>query len=382
MLDLTSTSLLALTISGAILSVAALVALSLRSVPHGVVKKGVHALSTVAAACVGQLFAILSVALIVNNSYGFYTSWTDVVGNIPPTATISAAGLVPSSQGTASVFYLRNLDHATNDHVIVWLPPQYRNPAYAHYRFPLVTFLPGDPGSPLVTFQQFEFAAAANRAIESGQVPPFVGLFPTMTIQPGHDTECTDIPRGPRALNWLADTVPQYVQRHFRVMPPGAAWTAMGFSTGGFCAAKLVLRYPRLFGSAVAFGAYYTPIVTAPLARFFTKDPAAMNANSPLWLYRRNGLGVDRLLVVSSRQDASSWPESRAMLAAANGDAAVSGLVFPQGGHNFGDYRAYLGAALAWSAQTWGVARPHLPLSGPHPLNALTQLLPHQVPTT
>lgn len=356
MFALTSVSLLVFSIAAAALSIVLVVALSLRPVPQGTRQKVLHTLPFVAAVAVAQAFAIFSTALWVNNTYAFYTSWDDLAGNVTAVATINVTGVVPPVQGSARVFHLGNKDGARDNQVIVWLPPQYDRPAYAHYRFPVVMFMPGQPGAPLETFIRFHFADIANREITLGHVAPFVAVFPSMTIQPPHDTQCTDMPGGPHALRWLAHTVPNFISKHLRVSPQGTNWSAMGWSTGGYCAAKLVLTYRKLFGSAVGFGAYYAPLAGGATQHLFSSNPVVRRENSPLWLYQKYGLGNDRLLVIAGRQDKWSWSDSEGILSASNGDPAVARLIFPQGGHNYHDYRIYLPAALQWAASGWSLS--------------------------
>lgn len=102
--------------------------------------------------------------------------------------------------------------------------------------------LPGQPGTPEGDFSQFQFAQQATQAIRSGAVKPFVGVFPPLMIAPPRDTECTDVPHGPQAETWLAKDVRTAVLRDVRITPDGKQWSAAGWSTGGFCAAKLLLR--------------------------------------------------------------------------------------------------------------------------------------------
>ena len=57
--------------------------------------------------------------------------------------------------------------------------------------------------------------------------------------------------------------------------------------------------------------------------------------------------------MLAGRQDSETWPETRAMLRVAGTDPAVFHLVFPRGGHNYGNYRAHLADVLSWIASAW-----------------------------
>jgi enterochelin esterase-like enzyme len=309
-------------------------------------------LAAVVLGLLGQAFAVGTTALVVNDDYGFYTSWADLTGAGPSQVAISTNGLAGPGQGTLQVSTVHAHAGGLNDRVVVWLPPGYdAHPARA---YPVVMFLPGQPSSPQGTFRHFQFARIASGLVRSHRVPPFVAVFPTLMIAPPRDTECTNIPGGVQAESWLNTDVPAYLAQHYPVRPVGPDWSLIGWSTGGFCAAKLVTAHPGRFGSASTFGGYFTPIQDRTTGNLFDGRAQRYDHNSPLWLYGRNGgLGTSRLLIVAGRQDSETWPESRRMLQLTAGDPAVSHLVFPTGGHNFKNYRSYLGQALVWAARSW-----------------------------
>ena len=83
--------------------------------------------------------------------------------------------------------------------------------------------------------------------------------------------------------------------------------------------------------------------------QLFGGDRAVKQRNSPLWLYKQSGLRGLRMLLISGKQDRGSWPSTSKMLAATKGDKGVSYVDFPEGGHNFHNYQAYLEPALVWA---------------------------------
>ncbi|QWZ09961.1 esterase family protein [Nocardioides panacis] len=181
----------------------------------------------------GQFFAMAALALKVNDDYLFYTSWADLTGHVSQKSPIETGGLVRHGQGHLRVMTVPSHDTGSQHQVLVWLPPQYDLAAYRNQRFPVVTFLTGQPSTPQTAFARFKFASTAMRLIDTHRTQPFVGVFPTLMISPPRDTECTNVPGGPRAETWLANEVPRFIQQHFRVAGPGPAWTTMGWSTGG-----------------------------------------------------------------------------------------------------------------------------------------------------
>lgn len=316
-------------------------------------RRGLPVLVLVLAA---QACAVGAVAADVNDQYSFYTSWGDLTGQRTRQVAIQTGGLVGSGQGHLVVRTVRSRDTGPDDRVLVWLPPQYGRPAYRHHRFPVVMFLGGQPSTPQVVFRHFAMGAVATRMIDHHHIPPFIAVFPTLMVSPPRDTECTDIPHGVKAERWLAHAVPRYVRRHFRALPPGRSWSAAGWSTGGFCAAKLLLDRPRAFSGAAAFGAYFTPLVDHTTGPLFGDDAALRHYNSPQWMYQhRGGTHGDRLLVIAGKQDAETWPQTRAFLKVSSGDPHVAGITFPYGGHNYRNYVTYLPATLHYLSEVWGV---------------------------
>jgi enterochelin esterase-like enzyme len=361
MLGLTSPGLQALTAIAAVLAIAAVAVLVTRRADTTrtplLRRLGTRTAPVVALAVAAQALAVTTVGLAVNNSYGFYTSWSDLFGRTSGGATIRTGGLVAAGQGKVQVLTVHARVGGPNDRVLVWTPPQYDSPAYRAKPLPVVLFLPGQPNSPDGAFRHFDFGAIATRAIASGKVPPFVAVFPTLMIAPPRDTECTDVPGGPQAETWLERDVPAFVTSHFRVQPTGAGWSMMGWSTGGFCAAKLLLTHPEWYSSAASFGGYYQPLQDPTTGNLFQGRRALEDHNSPMWLYQHlqthGGLRSSRLLLVAGRQDSETWPQTKAMLDLAGSDPAVAHLVFPRGGHNYRNYRQYLADVLAWSASAW-----------------------------
>lgn len=212
-------------------------------------------------------------------------------------------------------------------------------------------FLPGQPGSPARVFQEYDFGSVASRAIAAGRVKPFVAVFPPLMTDPPRDTECTNVSHGPQALTWLTKDVPNALIAHFRVASPGSGWSVMGWSTGGFCAAKVLLAQPNEFHAAVSFGGYFDAITDSTTGDLFHGNAAQRQQNSPRFLYREHGLRGGRLLVIAGQQDREAWASTTPLLAETGSDPGVSHVAFAQGGHNFRIYRTYLVPALQWLDQ-------------------------------
>jgi enterochelin esterase-like enzyme len=305
------------------------------------------ALRPLAAVLACQLLAISALFLWVNNEYGFYTSWSDLTGRRTEQATIHSNGLARPGDGHLEVLTVDQRSPAGRARrILVWLPPQYQQPEFRTTRFPVMMVLPGQPSTPEVMFRHFDFGQVASTEINAGHIQPFIAVFPPLMTNPPRDTECTNIPNGPQAYTWLSSKVPGAVRQQLRVQP--GPWSLVGWSTGAFCAAKLLLTQPKDFQAVASFGGYFTPIIDHTTGDLFHGSAAVRRRNSPLGLYQQHGLRGRKLLLVCGRQDKESWPANQQMLAATRGDHGVSFLDFPTGGHNYRNYRHYLPTALQW----------------------------------
>lgn len=311
------------------------------------------AAAAIAVCLLAQFAGVFVVFLAINQSYQFYSSFGDLLGETVPATDIHTD--LPGDQAGGRVRLITVDGHAsrTTAQVLVWTPPQYDEPAYRHHRFPVMEFLPGQPGQPGSAFEAFHLASDADRLIASHQIAPFVIVVPPLMIRPPTDTECTDVPDGgPRALTWLSHDVVAGVRQQLRVQAPGPHWSVMGWSTGGFCAAKLVLQSHPAFSAAVSFGAYFQPITDGAYPHLLGVTPAQIRqnrrANSPQDLLVHFGLRGRHLLAVSGRQDGESWPSTARFLQVARYERGLSYIAFAKGGHNLHDYPSYTARAMLW----------------------------------
>lgn len=348
-MNLTGTPLLVLVVALVILSPIAVVARWRQTARRGRPNGAGAGIGRLLALLGCQLTAVLLTFLVANNSYGFYTSWTDLTGlgtDKPP--GVSTAGLVHKGDGRIEKLTVRGGPSGASADVLLWFPPEYDDPRYADEAFPVLVVLPGQPSQVQTMFKHFDFGDVAAREIAAGRIRPFVAVFPPLMIDPPRDTECTDVDGGPQALTWLREDVPRAVLKSQRVTSDAGQWSVMGWSTGGFCAAKLVLADQDRFTAAASLGGYYEPLTDDTTGKLF-RTKAERNANSPLHLYSRRGLAAGHsLLLVSGRQDAESWPMTEKMITATDGDAQVYTDVFAEGGHNYRNYSDLLPGVLGW----------------------------------
>jgi pimeloyl-ACP methyl ester carboxylesterase len=310
-----------------------------------------------------QAVAVLAVFAAVNRAYLFYDSWDELLGHERgggQVAVADAGQLVPvdGSQGRISILTVHGKVSGATEQVLIWFPPQYADPAESKTRFPVLMALPGQPGTPAGIFKTLNLASTAMQAIKSGQAKPFVAVIPPLSVAQPRDTECTDIPRGPQADSWLATDVKEAVIKHFRVTP--AHWSTIGWSTGAFCASKMLLRHPTSFVAAVSIGGYFNAEEDHSTGNLFNHSRVLRNQNSPLWLIRHTLSYPVHLLIITSKGDRESWngvhyADAQKAIAAAKGIPGVSTIVLPRGGHNFSTYAPTVGPALAWLGKNAGL---------------------------
>jgi enterochelin esterase-like enzyme len=298
-----------------------------------------------------QLTAISVVATWINTSYGLYASWDDLFGTNKNTNTVAMPG-PPASRAKFSRnnnglldTYFHGAHSKLSGEVIVWTPPQYDEPQYRNTRFPVLMLLHGVPGSPQSWLEHGGMPGDFEQLVDAGKSHPFILAMPV--VNPGGiDTDCSDL-SDRKTATWLAADVPDLIRSKFRTLPNPKGWGLMGFSTGGFCSAKLPLQYPNVFGAGAALD-------PDPL----TGDPSVLpnvgirEANSPTELVRHSSADVG-IFLATSTQDRFSKPFylQEFQIAAEDSDVRVKVEVLQAGGHNYGTWTSEYPSAISWLSQ-------------------------------
>lgn len=347
-----------------------------------------------------QTTVLLLVGLMVNNHYSLYASWNDLLGNdgggpvavhqatrpvtdlnqsggnpgdqqqpplgfggpgssahLPPNApNVPKPTFVPGGHGTQVAAFRGPLSGVggTGGDVAVWLPPQYRDPAYANTRFPVVMLFPGYPGSPAGWFSVLGGGQVLGQMLTQQKATPFV-LVAVNVNQNGQNLNCTNIPGGTQMATYIAEDVRTMIEANFRVSDHRTGWGLMGFSDGGLCAGKLLVQYPQYFRSAAQLAGDSTPdghqVVHA--------GADVVDQNSTLWLLTHHRPGPDTpisLLAAVSDQDTDSLPVAFQLQAAAPDIVSVS--EHKHGAHNPEVWRSWLPEMYTWLSQHLDSAQP------------------------
>jgi enterochelin esterase-like enzyme len=310
-----------------------------------------------------QLAAVSLVAVLVNDNFGFYTSWREVVGL--EQHTVSSPPTQPGADDSAlrprTVRAMRTGHGAVLSveipgpvsgvgprPALVYLPPQYGAPGYVRRRFPVVELIAGSGGHPDTWLSHLDITTVLDAGLRAGTTTPMIVVMPTVTVDPPRDTECVNVVNGPRVDTYLTTDVRTAVAHDFRAATDPGSWALLGYSTGGYCASNLALRHPRDFAAAVSLSGYDQPYRDATTGELFGHDPNTRNANSPIWRVQHLPAPNLRLLLMTTRDDPSTNHDAQAMARATRPPLQTAVLTLRHGGHNFSVWRAEEPTAFAW----------------------------------
>jgi enterochelin esterase-like enzyme len=250
----------------------------------------------------------------------------------------------------------------------VYLPPQYFQPAYAHVRFPVVLALTGYPNDTWSIVRWLDLPSIAANLVSRGRIGPAVYVMINVSVALPRDTECTNVPEGPQAETFLAQDVPQAVEQTFRVQAGRTGWSVLGYSTGGYCAAKLAMMDPYQFSSAVSLAGYYTALEDGTTGNLYGGSTPFREENNLDWRLLHLPAPPVSVLVTSSLVGEHDLAGTLAFLHLIRAPMRGYSLLVKQGGHNYGTWVRQLPQSLEWLNQRLARAVPPAqPAPGPSP---------------
>ena len=260
----------------------------------------------VLAACLAFIPAVLFGVAAVNKYYDYYQNWSAAIADFTTTGApaaipgthLGAASGISKVVGNYVYTKLAQQDGVTlrltvhgklsniTRTVYVFLPPQYFQPAYKNYRFPAIELLHGFPGAPQDWITVLDVTTTLDSLISRGVAKPAVLVMPDANGARGVSLQCLNQLHGPQDATFIAQDVPDYIARKFRVWAPGRTWGIAGYSEGGFCAANLGLQYGSRFGLSGVLSGYFVPMknqLSHPprLVNPFGSDKLLRLANTP-----------------------------------------------------------------------------------------------------
>jgi enterochelin esterase-like enzyme len=335
-----------------------------------------HMAFRVLAACLAFVPAMAFGVLAVNKYYGYYQTWGSVAADfthqdasaasqMPRVEFAARSGTLDGSRAHLTLAeqqgYLMRLmlagqrSHITRA-VYVYLPPQYFQPAYQAYRFPVIELIHGQPGEPQDWVSVVGVTRDLGHLLADKHARPAVLVMPDANGGDQVSLQCLNQVGGPQDLTYLAVDLPGQLARTLRVQRPGPGWGVAGYSEGGYCAANMALRFPRGYGAAGVLSGYFAPFdnrlsATGPPVSPFGGSNRLREQNTPL----------DELQALSA---ATAVPRFWLGAGAADGQAVADAETFraellprqrsvpltltPGGGHTMTTWRAELPPMLSW----------------------------------
>ncbi len=305
--------------------------------------------------------------VLANRSFGLYSSLGEVFGRPAGAVHVGSFDVRPGSAGldilTPDWQQLGRASAASNKGIMVsarmagprsgiirtgllYLPAAYFSSPTG--RFPVLEFFHGTPGGPGNYVDHLHIADTIDGEISAGRIPPVVAVFPSM--YGGHLGECVDALHGPQDETYLATDVPADLESTLRILP-GRSFAALGYSTGGFCAANLGLRHPDRYAAAGSVTGYFTAGTDPAVGDPYGGSEADRRANSPLWQIEHRHPAAPPLFVVAATGDAGSVRDARSLLVVAgrfDRRLPVAGALLQGGGHNWVTWSVAFAPTMDW----------------------------------
>jgi enterochelin esterase-like enzyme len=338
----------------------------------------------VLAACLAFLPAMVFGVAAVNRYYDYYQTWGGMIndltsqgaGNLPKYAAGGTGtnkqfdkniGRVTSQAEDAQVGYLFQTSvagahsHLTRD-VLVYLPPQYFQKRFRHYKFPVIELLHGSPGGPRAWVDVMGVIPTFLSLLATRPQDAAVLVMPDTDGSPRYGLQCLNNPGGIQDMTFVARDVPDAIARIARVQPPGRPWGLAGYSEGGYCAANIGVQDPKGYGAVGVLSGYFAPIKSQvpagnkPGGRLLTVNvflghPGLKLVNTPRYYVTRvpvnDELPAFWLAVgAQDREDVLAAQDFRQVLQTRM--VYVPLMMVPGGGHQASVWRAALGPMLSW----------------------------------
>ncbi|MGW7006647.1 alpha/beta hydrolase [Streptomyces sp. NPDC054933] len=300
----------------------AVVALALWLWPRAAKKGPVQWLGRLGLIAATQI-AILGVILVgANKSFGFYSSWTDLLGASagkqvltagpggarPVTVTVKGTTNAGLSGGRARAGEVQKVTFhgpasgLTTDG-FVYLPPQYFQKSHENDRFPVVVALSGQPSGAL--------PRTVSADIIANKIKPTIYVMVRPAVVPGRDVDCTDVPGGPQALAFFNQDLPMAVAGQYRTSGNPGSWGTLGDSTGGYCALKLPMTNPTRYGAGASLSAAaYSPRQDGRTGDLYAGNTQVRNESDLIWRMQHMPAPLVTLLVSGSDGPTAQFKQS------------------------------------------------------------------------
>ena len=334
--------------------------------------------------------AVTLVFVLVNNQNNLYDNWADLLGTgnhvqqaanlgkdgtggialkrLPKVRQAFAPATGPGmrSAGQVEVTQLKGRVSGVNAEVYVWTPPQYKEAAYRHKKFPVVELLPGWPGSAKAWFGSMHVTQQLEPLMRSGRIAPFILVAPRYNLLAGVDTGCANIPGTVNADTWLSIDVPKMVTDNFRAQPAPKGWGVAGYSAGAHCAVKLAVAHPDRYQAAVSMSGYNDPI--GERNSLAAQNVALREANNPYLLLKKAATPPPIAMYLSG-ESGDGYQAGVALEQIAKAPTSVHVVFLPRsdGGHTMALWRPQVKTVFRWLTLELGQNHPRVTKSASDP---------------
>ncbi|MGV9645223.1 alpha/beta hydrolase [Streptomyces sp. NPDC003514] len=319
-----------------------------------------------------QVALFASAGLAANQAFGFYAGWDDLLGREKGMGVVvdhtpaggplrvvetrrvpGSASSDPSVGGQIQKVEIVGRTTRIATPAYVYLPPEYFRPGFRTRAFPAAVVLTGYPGTAQALVDKLDYPQTAARLAGQGRMPPMVLVMMRPTVAPPRDTECVDIPGGPQTESFFAEDLPDAVGGHYRVGSGPGGWGVIGDSTGGYCALKLAMHHPAVFGAGAGLSAYYKAPVDATTGDLFHGDTALRDRADLRWCLEHLPAPDTSLLVSSSKVGETNYKDTLKFIerVKATKRTRISSIILESGGHNFNTWRREIPATLEWMGE-------------------------------
>ncbi|MXG30120.1 alpha/beta hydrolase [Streptomyces sp. YIM 132580] len=320
-----------------------------------------------------QLTLFAAVCLAANNAFLFYGSWADLFGQKQELGVVTdhaggepgarhmtrigtqrpdvPGGGVPAAGGRIDKVVVSGRLSGIDSPAYVYLPPEYFQSAYAKRSFPAVVVLTGYPGTAENLLKGLRYPRTAHERVKAGKAQPMILVMLRPTVAPPRDTECVDVPRGPRTETFFAQDLPEAITQSYRVGKQARNWGIIGNSTGGYCALKIGLHHPDRYAASAGLSAYYRAAEDPTTGDLFHGDQALRDRADLMWTLENRPPSGGSFLVTTSRQGEGNLRSTMRFIDKVKAPAEVSSIVLDSGGHNFTTWRREIPSALEWLSE-------------------------------
>ncbi|MFF7143916.1 MULTISPECIES: alpha/beta hydrolase [Streptomyces] len=321
---------------------------------------------------VTQLAVFVSVGVAANQAFGFYASWADLFGQESGQGVVTTHGAAQLVGGPLQVVGTREVAvpggarPQTGGQIqkvgivgrttriatpaYVYLPPEYFQSQYRSRTFPVSVVLTGYPGTAEALIKGLHYPQTAHELAKDGRMQPMILVMLRPTVAPPRDTECVDVPGGPKTETFFERDLPDAVMAHYRVGRKPGSWGIIGDSTGGYCALKLAVHHPEVYAAGAGLSPYYKAPIDPTTGDLFHGDKDLQNRADLWWCLKHLRAPDTSLLVSTSRVGESNYRATLKFmqLVQSRRPTRIASIILDGGGHNFNTWRREIPAALQW----------------------------------